>query len=78
MTPAFVTTAALTLHGIGGRGDPAVPVWLAAYAAGAAVAVSFLAAVASFRRRSLRAAQDPLLAAMVAFTAGGIALVTSS
>ncbi|ADB30860.1 conserved hypothetical protein [Kribbella flavida DSM 17836] len=31
-----------------------------------------------FRRRQLRRAQYPLLAAMVAFTAGGIALVTAS
>ncbi len=31
-----------------------------------------------FRRRELRQAQDPMLAAMVAFTAGGIALVTAS
>jgi hypothetical protein len=31
-----------------------------------------------FRRRQLRRAQYPMLAAMVAFTAGGIALVTAS
>jgi hypothetical protein len=31
-----------------------------------------------FRRRHLRRAQYPMLAAMVAFTAGGIALVTAS
>jgi len=31
-----------------------------------------------FRRRELRQAQYPMLAAMVAFTAGGIALVTAS
>ena len=34
-------------------------------------------AVATFPRRSLRPAQYPLLAAMVAFTAGGIVLVTA-
>ncbi|GAA1252827.1 hypothetical protein [Oryzihumus leptocrescens] len=41
MTPALAVISAVPLHGIGGRGDPAVPVWLAAYAAGSAVAVSF-------------------------------------
>ena len=35
-------------------------------------------AAALFRRRQLRRAQYPLLAAMVAFTAGGIALVAGS
>ncbi|MFI5695746.1 hypothetical protein ACIA58_28095 [Kribbella sp. NPDC051586] len=33
----------LPLHGIGGRGDLPVPLWLAIYSAGAAVAVSFFA-----------------------------------
>ena len=35
-------------------------------------------ATAVFRRKQLRHAQYPLLAAMVAFTAGGIALVAGS
>ena len=37
-----------------------------------------LIAATLFRRRQLRRAQYPMLAAMVAFTAGGIALVTAS
>jgi hypothetical protein len=36
----------LPLHGIGGRGDLPVPLWLAIYSAGAAVAVSFFALAA--------------------------------
>ena len=35
-------------------------------------------AASLFRRRQMRRAQYPMLAAMVAFTAGGIALVTAS
>jgi hypothetical protein len=31
----------IPMHGIGGRGDLPVPLWLAIYSAGAAVAVSF-------------------------------------
>ena len=61
MTPALIGTAALPQHGIGGRGDPAVPVWLAAYAAGAAVAVSFfgLAAFWSSARFEQRSGGRP-------------------
>ena len=40
----------LTLHGIGGRGDLPVPLWLAIYSAGAAVAVSFFALAAFWSR----------------------------
>lgn len=38
------------LHGIGGRGDLPVPLWLAIYSAGAAVAVSFFALSAFWSR----------------------------
>ncbi len=38
------------LHGIGGRGDLPVPLWLAIYSAGAAVAVSFFALAAFWSR----------------------------
>nr|WP_202892573.1 hypothetical protein [Kribbella shirazensis] len=40
----------LPLHGIGGRGDLPVPLWLAVYSAGAAVAVSFFALAAFWSR----------------------------
>ncbi|GAA1606957.1 MULTISPECIES: hypothetical protein [Kribbella] len=40
----------LALHGIGGRGDLPVPLWLAIYSAGAAVAVSFFALAAFWSR----------------------------
>ena len=40
----------LPLHGIGGRGDLPVPLWLAIYSAGAAVAVSFFALAAFWPR----------------------------
>jgi hypothetical protein len=40
----------LPLHGIGGRGDLPVPMWLAIYSAGAAVAVSFFALAAFWSR----------------------------
>lgn len=40
----------LPLHGIGGRGDLPVPLWLAIYSAGAAVAVSFFALAAFWSR----------------------------
>ncbi|WP_410790355.1 hypothetical protein [Kribbella sp. C-35] len=40
----------LPLHGIGGRGDLSVPLWLAIYSAGAAVAVSFFALAAFWSR----------------------------
>jgi hypothetical protein len=40
----------IPLHGIGGRGDLPVPVWLAVYSAGAAVAVSFFALAAFWSR----------------------------
>ncbi len=40
----------LPLHGIGGRGDLPVPLWLAAYSAAAAVAVSFFALAAFWSR----------------------------
>ncbi|MFI5729122.1 hypothetical protein ACIA49_03310 [Kribbella sp. NPDC051587] len=38
------------MHGIGGRGDLPVPLWLAIYSAGAAVAVSFFALAAFWSR----------------------------
>ncbi len=41
-----VADIALPMHGIGGRGDLPVPLWLAMYSAGAAVAVSFFALTA--------------------------------
>jgi hypothetical protein len=40
----------IALHGIGGRGDLPVPLWLAVYSAGAAVAVSFFALAAFWSR----------------------------
>ncbi|TDW14923.1 hypothetical protein [Kribbella kalugense] len=40
----------LPLHGIGGRGDLPVPLWLAIYSAGAAVVVSFFALAAFWSR----------------------------
>ena len=40
----------LPLHGIGGRGDLPVPLWLAIYSAAAAVAVSFFALAAFWSR----------------------------
>jgi hypothetical protein len=40
----------IPLHGIGGRGDLPVPLWLAIYSAGAAVAVSFFALAAFWSR----------------------------
>ncbi len=51
----------LPLHGIGGRGDLPVPLWLAIYSAGAAVAVSFFALAAFWSRpRFERATGRPL------------------
>ncbi|MFD3400427.1 hypothetical protein ACFWUU_07130 [Kribbella sp. NPDC058693] len=51
----------LPLHGIGGRGDLPVPMWLAIYSAGAAVAVSFFALAAFWSRpRFERIAGRPL------------------
>ena len=53
----------LPLHGIGGRGDLPVPLWLAVYSAGAAVAVSFFALAAFWSRpRFERATGRPLKA----------------
>lgn len=40
----------IALHGIGGRGDLPVPLWLAVYSAAAAVAVSFFALAAFWSR----------------------------
>jgi hypothetical protein len=40
----------IPLHGIGGRGDLPVPLWLAIYSAGAAVVVSFFALAAFWSR----------------------------
>ncbi|WP_427884732.1 hypothetical protein ACQHIV_21320 [Kribbella sp. GL6] len=54
----------LPLHGIGGRGDLPVPLWLAVYSAGAAVAVSFFALAAFWSRpRFEGTAGAPLIAA---------------
>lgn len=44
-------------HGIGGRSDLPVPLWLAVYGAAAAVLVSFLALVAFWKEPKLRGAQ---------------------
>lgn len=44
-------------HGIGGRGDLPVPLWLALYGAGAAVVVSFLAMIAFWPQPRLRGAR---------------------
>lgn len=46
----LLVTQLLALHGIGGRGDLPVPLWLAIYSAGAAVAVSFFALAAFWSR----------------------------
>ncbi|GAB2654651.1 hypothetical protein [Kribbella swartbergensis] len=46
----------IPLHGIGGRGDLPVPLWLAIYSAGAAVAVSFFALAAFWSRPRFEAA----------------------
>lgn len=54
-------TLLLPLHGIGGRGDLPVPLWLAIYSAAAAVAVSFFALAAFWSQpRFDRAAGTPL------------------
>ncbi|MFG1905974.1 hypothetical protein, partial [Kribbella sp. NPDC048928] len=47
---AAVLELLVPLHGIGGRGDLPVPLWLAIYSAGAAVAVSFFALAAFWTR----------------------------
>ncbi|MEU4393649.1 hypothetical protein [Kribbella sp. NPDC023855] len=54
-------TLLLSLHGIGGRGDLPVPLWLAIYSAAAAVAVAFFALAAFWSQpRFERAAGTPL------------------
>ncbi|TDU88261.1 hypothetical protein EV138_1803 [Kribbella voronezhensis] len=49
----------IPLHGIGGRGDLPVPLWLAVYSAGAAVAVSFFALAAFWTRPRFEQAGRP-------------------
>ena len=51
----------IPLHGIGGRGDLPVPLWLAIYSAGAAVAVSFFALAAFWSRPRFEATSGPSL-----------------
>jgi hypothetical protein len=46
----------IALHGIGGRGDLPVPLWLAIYSAAAAVAVSFFALAAFWARPKFESA----------------------
>ena len=59
---------ALTTHGIGGRTDLPLPVWMFAYGAGGALVLSFIALGVLWRRPLLTAAADgrplPLGAAM--------------
>ncbi|MFI7061595.1 hypothetical protein ACIBL3_11465 [Kribbella sp. NPDC050124] len=52
------------MHGIGGRGDLPVPLWLAVYSAGAAVAVSFFALAAFWSRPKFDAAGGRPLAVL--------------
>ncbi|TDD52124.1 hypothetical protein E1263_29585 [Kribbella antibiotica] len=52
------------MHGIGGRGDLPVPLWLAIYSAGAAVAVSFFALAAFWSRPRFETAGGTALAAL--------------
>ncbi|GAA1628143.1 hypothetical protein GCM10009744_15030 [Kribbella alba] len=54
----------IPLHGIGGRGDLPVPVWLAVYSAAAAVAVSFFALAAFWSRPRFEAAAGTPLAGL--------------
>ena len=55
----------IALHGIGGRGDLPVPLWLAIYSAAAAVAVSFFALAAFWARPKFSGASGtPLLGLM--------------
>ncbi|GAA1614628.1 hypothetical protein GCM10009789_80940 [Kribbella sancticallisti] len=54
----------LPLHGIGGRGDLPVPLWLAVYSAAAAVAVSFFALAAFWSRPRFETASGTPLAGL--------------
>ncbi|GAB3832159.1 hypothetical protein [Kribbella italica] len=54
----------IPLHGIGGRGDLPVPLWLAIYSAAAAVAVSFFALAAFWSRPRFEVAAGPSLAVL--------------
>ncbi len=54
----------IPLHGIGGRGDLPVPLWLAIYSAAAAVAVSFFALAAFWSRPRFEATSGTPLAAL--------------
>ena len=70
------------LHGIGGRGDLPVPLWLAIYSAAAAVAVSFFALAAFWQRprfeltagKSLRALTKLVDARVTRWSLKGIGL----
>lgn len=57
----------LPLHGIGGRGDLPVPLWLAIYSAGAAVAVSFFALAAFWSQPRFEVADGRPLARLTRF-----------
>lgn len=56
----------IPLHGIGGRGDLPVPLWLAVYSAGAAVAVSFFALAAFWSRPRFEQSAGTTLARLAA------------
>jgi hypothetical protein len=56
----------IPLHGIGGRGDLPVPLWLAVYSAGAAVAVSFFALAAFWYRPRFEQSSGTTLARLTA------------
>lgn len=58
------------MHGIGGRGDLPVPLWLAIYSAGAAVAVSFFALAAFWSRPRFEQTGGTALAALTRLVDG--------
>jgi hypothetical protein len=60
----------IPLHGIGGRGDLPVPLWLAVYSAGAAVAVSFFALAAFWSRPRFEHSSGTRLARLTAIVDG--------
>jgi hypothetical protein len=60
----------IPLHGIGGRGDLPVPLWLAVYSAGAAVAVSFFALAAFWSRPRFEHSSGTTLARLTAIVDG--------
>ncbi|MGC4943963.1 hypothetical protein [Kribbella sp. DT2] len=62
----------IPLHGIGGRGDLPVPLWLAIYSAAAAVAVSFFALAAFWSRPRFELTSGPPLAALTRLVDGRV------